>query len=135
MNFIKIPNSFVWQTDLNTIIDKNTLYTLIYISFSKNKMNLCTFSIKSLIEYIGISIDRHKGNSLDVFKQSLDILQDNEIILHDTRISKFKISNCISCSLNICFDKNDKKQDINFFKIEFDGYAFNTSSFEIHPFL
>ena len=122
MNFIKIPNSFIWQTDSNTIIDKNTLYTLIYISFSKNKMNLCTFSIKSLIEYIGISVDRHKGKSLDIFKQSLDILQDNEIILYDTRISKSKISDCISCSLNISFNKNDQNEDINFFKIEFNDF-------------
>ena len=76
MNFIKIPNSFVHQTDSNIIIDKNTLYSLIYISFSKNKMNVCTFSIKSLIEYIGVSIDRHKGKSLDIRGEVKGIIID-----------------------------------------------------------
>lgn len=89
------------------------------LNVEKNIVGESTFSLNKLISKCGLKVDSHKGKSLDIFKELLQkLITDGILINTNIDIAKAKPNDYIECVCNINLDvENDK--NTNFFILKY----------------
>jgi len=121
-NFSKIPNilfyfpeknqdpnpkkrvfSILENTKIENKFNYKALFILDYLYMNTNRRNIITFNLKDIIEDSGFKYNTRKGESVDQFKQILSKLQELKIISTDINFMDMKLSDRVTCTLDIDF--------------------------------